>query len=261
MRARLTPIFSSVLFTAFALAGCGPGDLSPDRTTLDYGQLLVGSSKDERVTYTASGDVSLFREEIGGEDSGNFTLAQTDGVPRDLARNDTHNVTIRFAPDAVATFEGRYTPQAIAGNVTDPVSLAGEGVWQFNTGNISIGGAAITGAADALDFGDVVVGQVGGPINFTVRNRGNQARTVTVTGPLPTGIFASAPTHLQRVVIPRRGSTTIRIHFVPPAVGDHAAFMLFHHSNGHRAGIVLKGRGIAPPPEQPDEEPGEDEGQ
>ena len=125
-------------------------DISVSDESIDFGQVNVGEQASETLTVTNIGDGDLSINDISVTD-GVFEAVAQASLPATLAPDETLRITVNFAPDQAASFEGELV---ISSNDPDTpeltVGLAGEGVV---TGGVSVD---VSTNSEEYQFGDTL---------------------------------------------------------------------------------------------------------
>ncbi|MDO8137581.1 MAG: choice-of-anchor D domain-containing protein [Candidatus Brocadiales bacterium] len=233
------------------MAGCAPpgnANLVPANATLDFGDVYVGTTKQDTISWTNNGTDP-------GEIVGlavNTEKAFTYGGPAFQAMiinpgQSTPNYLINFSPSRTGGHSGRASPGFTGGTHTS-IRLRGNGVTQKAVGALSVTGGDMV-AGQALDFGNVLVGG-NATRTFNIQNNspnaiavnaswsgGNRGFTVTAPGNSFNVPAATATTP---------GSVAVTITFAPPAVGTFTDAVTFSDASGaNLAGTVVTGRGVS----------------
>jgi centrosomal CEP192-like protein/ASPM-SPD-2-Hydin domain-containing protein len=182
----------------------GTGVLSPNLSSLAFGNVAMGSTGTQSVTVTntGTGAVSISSSMIAGAA---FTVIG--GNPASsLAVGQSETVQIQFAPTATGAATGTFTITSDASNSPLAISLSGTGM----TG----GGLAANPASE--NFGSVAVGSTG-TVSITLSNTGTSAVSITAHSIAGTGFALtgwSAPASLNA-----GQTTTFTVTFAPTTAG------------------------------------------
>ena len=198
--------------------------------SLDFGSLLVGSSRLDSVEVTNTGEVDLDITDAGisGDDAADFGIVQGGGA---LPVGASRFIVIRFTPSQ----RGTRTAQ-LAFRIRDDeliVSLEGEGL-----------AAEIAVDPEALDFGDVLPGDVA-ELSLTITNVGNL--DLDITSLLIAGGDSSAFILISGTpgVLAGGASLVVVVRFAPGRVGAHVDVLNIGSSAGD-VSVQLLGNGLAP---------------
>ena len=212
-----------------------------DPTALDFGSLLVGSSRVDSVEVTNIGDVDLDVTDvgIGGDDAADFSVVRGGGA---LPVGATRFIVVRFTPSQRGTRSAQLT-FTIRGDAL-VVSLEGEGL-----------AAEIAVDPESVDFGDVLPGD-STKSTVTITNVGNL--DLEITSLLIAGSDTSAFSLVSGTpgVLPPGASLTVVMCFAPGRVGAHVDALDIGSTAGD-VSVALQGNGLAPtvtvtlPPDAP----------
>ena len=223
LRFRYSPTLLILSLTVITLAGCGP-QLDPAPQTLDFKQVYVGTTAGANGTWRNSGKANATITQvpltIAGANAAQFAGMIPAPPPIAVATGATlaPPATIGFAPNAVGQFTATATPTVAEANATvNAMTLQGEGVTQYNVGDLTTGGQMIRGGRP-VNFGRVQVGRASPAIRFDLVNPiGNQDVTVTaVTFASGNGAFSFNTPALPFKVPKNGGRVTVQMTFVPP---------------------------------------------
>ena len=184
----------------------GPSrQLTPNTSSLNFGQVTVGMSSplSVTVTNTGSGNVNLKQATISGA---SFTL-KGPMLPLNLSPGRSTSFTVTFAPGAAVTAAGTLSLVSNAMNSPTSVGLAGSGV---------TGTGQLTPNPTQVNFGTVMVGTTSTQ-SVTVSNTGTGSATVSQDSISGTGFSVSglpAPMSLA----PGQ-SVSLSVKFAPTAAG------------------------------------------
>lgn len=234
-------------FTAF-LAGCqgvsaGPSiqqspqqqgsTLSVNNGTLNFGNVVVGSTATLTVTATNSGPSSVTVSSLSI--STQFFKLVSPSLPVTVASGQSVTVTVSFTPNAVGTFNATATITSDASNATSTVNLTGAGVSTAQPGTLSASPAT-------LSVGSVTVGS-SGTASGTLSATG---ATVTVTAASTNNAAFKISGLTFPATVPVGGSVPFTVTFSPTAAGAASATLTFT-SNGQPTSTTeaLSGTGIS----------------
>ena len=144
----------------------GAGVLSPNVTSLSFGNLAVGNNATQSVTFTNTGlgAVNISQATVTGA---GFTAVGGNPAGQ-IAVGQSSTVQIQYAPTAEGAVTGSLTIASDASNSPVMISLSGTGT---QTG--------LTIAPSALSFGSVVVGQSSAQ-SVKLTNNGNSNLTINL---------------------------------------------------------------------------------
>ena len=216
---------------AFRLEGGLVQDIGVEPTTLSFGSVQVGQTKDLEVTISSkgTGNLTLSGIEISGT-SDRFSVDVTGGAnPCNssnviLAAGNSCTVVVTFSPTNLVSQTGSLD---ITSNdpdtTTTQVPLSGTGV--------SIPAPDIAVAPVTKNFGQVLAGQAASQI-FTISNNGSTNLTITdmsISGN-SAGMFSVEPAGTNSCVsltptITPTSSCTVAVIYAPTIFGAHSAFL------------------------------------
>src|SRR2546423_1726193 len=162
----------------------GSGALSTNPSSISFGDVEVGTSSTQTLTFSNAGGTSLTISQAALSGTGFTMVGQS--FPVSLAPGQSSNLGVQFAPSAVGSMSGSVSLPSNAHNSPTIISLAGSGA-QAASGQLSSNPASI-------NFGNVVVAS-GSVQTVTLTNTGNSPvaisqATVSGAGFSVTGIAA-----------------------------------------------------------------------
>ena len=185
------------------------GTLSCSSTTLNFGDVVVGTGATRAVTLTNSGEGGVTITQADCADGADFSLGVLP-LPLTLSSGQTTTFPVAFTPATVGAQSATLSLVSDAANSPTTLSVTGNGVRPAESGQLTVHPVL-------LDFGDVTAGTSQGQA-VTLTNSGNGSLTVgeisvigtefSVTGmaiPLTLGVGESA---------------TLSVAFEPPLVGS-----------------------------------------
>ena len=192
---------------AIPLSGTGvaQGMLGSNPTSLNFGNVTVGSNQSlsETVTNTGGSSVTISQATISGT---GFSLSGiTTPLTLTAGQSTTFNVT--FAPQSAASASGNVTMTSTASNPTLTIPVAGTGVTQGTLGS----------NPTSLSFGNVTIGS-NQSLSETVTNTGGSSVTIsqaTITG---TGFSLSGIS--TPLTLTAGQSTTFSVKFAPTSAAS-----------------------------------------
>ena len=217
--------------TAISLAGNGVAQvlqLTLNPTSIDFGDVVVGSTDSRLVTVTNTGNsnVTITSAPITGAGISASGLA----LPLPLTPNQSASFSVNFAPGV---------PGAVAGSVsllsnapTALVTLAGNGV---AAGLLNVN-------PSNLNFGSIIVG-----------NSDTRTITLTNTGGLPVDVLSAAPTGTGFSIsgfvaqtLAAGANMSFTAQFTPAASGPAAGNITINSTAANTPNVVtLAGTGVA----------------
>jgi Abnormal spindle-like microcephaly-assoc'd, ASPM-SPD-2-Hydin len=202
-------------------------------TSLDFGSVTVGQTKDLTVTVSNTGGATLNVTGITGTD-----LISIVNPSFTVAPGSSHDVTWRFAPTSAGAKTGSLT---IASN--DPVRPSVTVPWIGTA--IASAAPQIAVSPSSLDFGSVTVGQTK-DLTVSVSNSGNATLNVTSIG--AGGAFSvvspSAPFNVAA-----GSSATVTVRFSPTGASAQSGTLTIASNDPAHGSITapLTGTGVTAP--------------
>lgn len=180
------------------------GNLSLNTSTLNFGNVVVGSSNTLTVTATNNGDASVTISSATPSDK-QFALG-TPSLPATIAAGQSTTLSIVYTPSSAANASGTLTIASNASNDSLAVSLSGVGIapGQLNANTTN------------LNFGDVVLGKTGTQ-SATLTNVGSSSVTISQASVTGSGFQI---TGLNLPLTLTSGQTaTLNVTFTPQSSG------------------------------------------
>ena len=189
-----------------SLAGTGvtPGQLTANPTSLSFGNVQVGNSKNLSETLTNSGGSSLTISAATVSGSG-VSLSGL-SLPLTLNAGQSTSFTVQFAPTAGGAVSGNVTITSNGSNPTLNIAVSGTGVTP----------GALTPNPATLAFGNVQVGNTGS-ISETLTNSGGT--TVNISQANVTGAGFSITGLTVPTTLNAGQSVTFTAKFAPATTG------------------------------------------
>jgi len=204
--------------------------LSPSASSLNFGNILVGSSTSHAftLTNTGTGNVSISQATAAGV---GFTISGfSSGVT--LAAGQSLSLTASFSPAAAGAVAGSISVVSNATNSPAAISLSGNGVQP----QISV-------IPSGVSFGNVTVG-VTNTQTLTIRNPGTAALSLSQASLSGAG-FTTSGLALPLSVAPG-GSASFTVGFAPAAASNFSgSITLISNAPNSPLVIPLSGAGIA----------------
>lgn len=221
--------------TSLALSGTGtaptPGSLSPNPSSLAFGNVQTGStsSKSETVTNTGGTTVTISQANVSG--SGYSVSGLT--LPTTLTANQSLTFTVKLAPSSAGTDNGSLSLVSDASNSPLGITLSGTGT---TPGQLSLSPAT-------LNFGNVTVGS-SAALNGTLSATG---ASVTISSASATSNeFVLAGITLP-VTLTAGQSAAFKVTFAPQATGTATGSLTFtSNASNPPTTESLSGSGTAP---------------
>jgi hypothetical protein len=214
-------------------------DISVSRTSVNFGNINVGSSSLETVTVSNTGNANLAIGTITLPSS-SFSKSADNCSGLTLSPGASCNVTYTFSPTSIGSF---FSNSNIPSNDPDEnpvnVSLTGTGV--------SLNLPDITVAPLSLNFGNVNVGSSSTPQIATIRNDGSanlSLGSIAITGTNASEFNKTADTCSGQILTPG-ASCSLQVRFSPTSAGSKAATLSIpsNDPDENPVGVLLSGIG------------------
>jgi hypothetical protein len=147
----LTPTLEEVRLSYTDAGIAEPGVLDADPTSLDFGEVEVGSNETLTISLTNSGGEAVEVTDVVVADSEVFSVTGT--LPETIEPGASANVQVQFAPDAEGPFTANLTVLHSGSGSPLDVPLSGEGVVTPDQPTVLV--AAEVDAVDPARFGAV----------------------------------------------------------------------------------------------------------
>ena len=190
----------------------GTGDAVPvanltiSPTSINFGQVAVGSKASQPLTLTSTGNAPLVINAIavsGGQFSGNIP-----SLPVTLQPNQQLTLSFTFAPTADGSASGAVTVTSNDSSGSSAVSLGGTGTTATSP--------QLTVSPTAVNFGNVPLNTAASK-TVTLTSSGTAALTITAAAATGTG-FSVSGASFPLTLNPNQ-STTVQVQFDPTAAG------------------------------------------
>lgn len=223
--------------TTFAVApsgGSGQPQLSATPTSIDFGNVTVGSNGTQAVTLANSGTASLTILQASGSGSG-FSLSGLT-TPLILTPGQSSAVTLQFAPLAVGGVTGSISLVSNAPNSPTTLALNGTGVVPVVQ--------LITASPTSLSFGNVTVGS-SSTQTVTLSNSGNSSVTIFQIG--MSGASFSNGGLTPPLILTSGQATALSVSFAPASAGSGTGSVsVISNATNSPATVALSGSGVQP---------------
>ena len=225
---------NSALNVALTGNGLAPGALTPNPSSLSFGNVQVGNEQQlsETVTNTGAVSVSISQASVSGT---GFSMSSW--APQVLTAGQHYTFTVTFTPPSAGTYAGDVSIVSNASNPNLSVPLSGTGT------PVPQGQLAVT--PTTMAFGNVIVG-TNSQMQGTLTASG---ASVTVTSDTLNGAaFALSGLPSYPIVIPAGQNVQYTVTFTPSGTGAASGSLSFV-SNASNSPTVeaLTGNGIPPP--------------
>src|SRR5437773_19066 len=207
--------------------------LSATPTSINFGNIAVGSSTTKSVTLTNGGNttVTVSQTKVSGAA---FTVTQ--GTPlSSIAASQSATLQIRFTPSSSGALSGSLTVTSDADNSPTTISLAGAGVAPV---------AQLSATPSSVRFGNVAVGGTSA-LGVTLKNTGNS--NVTISGVTASGGGYSVNGLSANTTLNPGQAVTLNVAFTPTATGSSSGSVsVASNASNSPATISLNGSGVTP---------------
>ncbi len=230
------------LFSWFSASGCGGvagknttpqgnGQLSARPASVAFGNVTVGSSSTQAVSFSNTGSANL-TVSLGGATGPGFSISGLT-FPLTLPPGQSSTFSVQFAPTATGSVSGSVSLVSDAPNSPGTIALSGTGVQP----QLSV-------APPSVSFGNVLVGS-NGVQNLTLTNSGSASLTIAQ------GSFTGAGFSISGLTFPLTlaagQSSTLSVQFAPAATGSvSGSLSLVSNAPNSPSTIALSGTGVQP---------------
>jgi hypothetical protein len=225
LRFLLAVTLLALVFAPTAKATEAQWSFSP--TSWNFGEVIPGTgpTPPKAFVLTNTGEVDLQPALISiGSEEGEFKFAGNTCKGSKLAPGAKCEIGVTFNPSTPGPKEGELEVQSQAGLATPAgAELSGYGA-----------GPIVSITPEALNFGQVVVGEVSAPKTFTVRNDGPLTLAISSLeiptgegpeGPLPIEFHIAGGTCKAGGTVPPGASCTVDVIFAPTVVQGISTFV------------------------------------
>jgi len=209
----------------------GPGQLSPNPSSVAFGSVKVGSNQTASVTLSNAGgtDLTVNQATLSGAGFSTSNLA----LPLTLHAGGTASLNVTFAPTGSGNFNGTVT---FATNSTSNVALPISGTGVAN--------GQLTANPSSLAFGSIQVGN-SSKQSETLTNSGGTSVTISQANVSGIGFALSGLT--VPVTIAANQSVTFNVSFAPTTAGAASGTLaITSDAPGSPLNLALSGTGLAP---------------
>jgi hypothetical protein len=205
-----------------------PGTLSASPSSVNFGNVVTGSSATQNVTVTASTSSVIISQATA---TAGFTLSGPT-LPATLAAGQSATFQVKFAPTATGSVTGSLSITSNASGSPTVVSLSGTGATPAGT---------LAASPTSVSFGNVAVGS-SATQNVTVTA---SVSSVTLSqAAVSAGFGLSGPT--LPMTLAAGQSATFSVKFSPTAAGSVAGSLsLTSSASGSPTAVSLSGTGTA----------------
>ncbi len=214
--------------------GLAPGALTPNPSSLSFGNVQVGNQQQlsEIVTNTGAVSVSISQATVSGA---GFSMSSW--APQVLTAGQHYTFTVTFTPPSAGTYAGNVSIVSNASNPNLSVPLSGTGA------PVPQGQLAVT--PTTMAFGNVIVG-TNSQMQGTLTASG---ASVTVTSDTLNGAaFALSGLPSYPIVIPAGQNVQYTVTFTPSGTGAASGGISFVSNASNSPAVeALTGTGTPPP--------------
>src|SRR5712691_10683433 len=230
------------LFSWFSVSGCGGvagkntppqgnGQLSARPASVAFGNVTLGSSSTQAVSFSNTGSANL-TVSLGGATGPGISISGLT-FPLTLPPGQSSTFSVQFAPTATGSVSGSVSLVSDAPNSPGTIALSGTGVQP----QLSV-------APPSVSFGNVLVGS-NGVQNLTLTNSGSASLTIAQGSFTGAGFSISGPTF--PLTLPPGQSSTLSVQFAPTATGSvSGSVSLVSNAPNSPSTIALSGTGVQP---------------
>jgi hypothetical protein len=219
--------------TTVVLSGTGVAatlQLSASPSSLGFGSLSTGSSANQSVSVTNTGNSSVTISQITETGAG-YTLKGAT-FPLALSPGQSTSFSVSFTPSATGTFAGTVTVTSNATNSPLTIALSGTGVQP-----------QLTVLPSSVSFASVTVG-VNSTQTITVQNPGSASLTISQASVSGTG-FSLSGLAVPLSIAPG-ASTSFSAAFAPTSAGSFSGSLtLVSNAPNSPTTVALSGSGVA----------------
>jgi hypothetical protein len=204
--------------------------LSTSTTSLNFGNLLVGSSASQPLTLTNTGTGSVNISQVAATGAGFTVNGFSSGVS--LAAGQSLSLTANFAPASVGAVAGSISVASTATNSPATIPLSGTGIQP----QISV-------IPSSISFGNVTAG-VTNSQTITIRNAGTATLNVSQASLVGTGFISSGL--VLPLSVSAGGSSSFNVGFAPASAGTFSGSLTFISNTPNSPLVVpISGTGVA----------------
>ncbi len=188
-----------------SLTGTGITPVTLSASTLNFGNILIGSKSSKAVTLTNNQSVPLTN--INVSISGSAAYSQVNTCGTSIPANGQCTITVTFAPTSSGSQTGTVNITDSASNSPQSVSLTGSGLQPISLN------------PNALSFGQVTVGTTSAPRKIVITN--HEKMLVNFTNITINGTNASDFAQTNNCTsLPAGATCSVNVTFTPAAKGS-----------------------------------------
>jgi Abnormal spindle-like microcephaly-assoc'd, ASPM-SPD-2-Hydin len=223
----------SISVSGSGTSNSGPSQtflLSTSSSSLNFGNLLVGSSASQAFTLTNTGTGSVNVSQVAATGAGFTVTGFSGGVT--LAAGQSLPLTANFAPAVAGAVAGSISVVSTGTNSPATIALSGTGIQP----QISV-------TPSSVSFGNITVG-ANGSQTISIRNAGRATLTLTQASLAGTGFTSSGL--VLPLSIPAGGSSAFTVGFAPASAGTFSgSITLISNAPTSSLVIPLSAAGVA----------------
>ncbi len=228
----ITSNANSPLNIGLSGTGLATGSLTPNPSSVSFGNVTIGSNQTAAVVVSNTGGSNVTVSSASTSGSGFSFTGPT--LPATIASGQSATFNVKFAPASAGAASGTLTINSNASNATLSVPLSGTGVTQ----------GQITPNPTSLSFGSVTVGS-SKSLSGTLTNSGGTSLTISAASASGTGFTLSGLT--VPVTLNPGQSATFSVLFAPAASGSvSGSVSITSNGSNPNLSIPLSGTGVAP---------------
>ena len=223
---------NSPLSIALSATGLAAGSLTANPSSVNFGNVTVGSNRTAPVTVTNTGGESVTVSSATASGSGfSFTGPS---LPTTLTAGQSATFNAIFTASATGAASGTLTINSNASNPTLSVPLSGTGIAQGQLGSNPA----------SFNFGSIQIG-TSKPLSGTLTNSGGSSLTISAASASGPGFSLSGLT--LPLTLTAGQSTSFTVTFAPTASGAVSGSVSVTSNGGNPSlSISLSGTGVTP---------------
>ena len=212
-------------------SGITPGALGSSPTSLNFGNVTVGSNQSLSGTVTNTGGANVTISQVAASGTG-FSLSGVT-TPVTLTAGQSTTFTVKFSPGSAGSASGSVIITSTASNPTLTVPLSATGV----------AAGALGSNPTSMNFGSVTVGS-NQSLSETVTNTGGASVTISQVSASGTGFSLSGIT--TPVTLSSGQSATFTVKFAPGSAGSASGTVtVTSTASNSTLSVPLSGTGVA----------------
>jgi hypothetical protein len=212
------------------------GTLGFNTSTLDFGKVTIGKSKDMSLTLLNSspaGSSSITVTDVAANGTA-FSIAPPN-MPMTLAPGQSTIATVSFAPKSAGSTQGTISISLLGEGTPASVAVSGQGVTP----------GSLSSSPSSLGFGSVTVGSTS-PLSLSLTNNGGTAVSISQASS-SNGAFTLSGISLPASVAPSQ-SVSMTVTFAPSSAGSASGTLTLTSDAGNSpTTVALSGTGTTTP--------------